>query len=149
MPLRRGTRQVGRATVFGILRQDRTEFTGGQPLQKRFEEITGFRGADARTLLAKFDLMAEDVTRPCRELSPGERTRASLAVLMARHVNCLVFDEPTNHLDIPAIEELERSLAEFPGTFVLATHDRRLLERIGITRMVTMPQGTGGVTRQP
>jgi ATPase subunit of ABC transporter with duplicated ATPase domains len=53
-------------------------------------------------------------------------------------VNCLVLDEPTNHLDIPAIEELERSLSVFPGTFILATHDRRLLERVGITREVRL-----------
>jgi ATPase subunit of ABC transporter with duplicated ATPase domains len=149
LPLTRGTRQIGPASVFGVLRQDRTEFVGVEALQQRFETITGLRGANARTLLAKFDLTAEDVARPSGELSPGERTRASLAVLMARGVNCLVLDEPTNHLDIPAIEELERSLAAFRGTFLLATHDRRLLERVGISRTVTMPQGTDGVVRQP
>jgi ATPase subunit of ABC transporter with duplicated ATPase domains len=58
---------------------------------------------------------------------------------MARRVNCLVLDEPTNHLDIPAIEELERSLAIYPGTFLLATHDRRLLERVGLTRTMDLP----------
>jgi ATPase subunit of ABC transporter with duplicated ATPase domains len=138
--------------VFGVLSQDRDEFSSHDALQQRFESITGLRGAEARTLLAKFDLTADDVTRPSAELSPGERTRASLAVLMARRVNCLVLDEPTNHLDIPAIEELERSLAALTGTFLIATHDRRLLERIGIVRTVTVPdgaQGAGGVRRQP
>jgi ATPase subunit of ABC transporter with duplicated ATPase domains len=152
IPLTAGSRVVGPATVFGTLRQDRDEFSGDDPLQQRFETITGLRGAEARTLLAKFGLTADDVARPCRELSPGERTRASLAVLMARRVNCLVLDEPTNHLDIPAIEELERSLAAFTGTFLIATHDRRLLERIGIVRTVTMPrgaQGAAGVRKQP
>ena len=106
---------------------------------------------EARTLLAKFDLGADDVSRPCAELSAGERTRAALAVLMARRVNLLVLDEPTNHLDIPAIEELERSLAAYPGTLVLATHDRRLLERVEVTRRVTLGdgQGTEGSRRQP
>ena len=89
--------------------------------------------------------------RPCAELSAGERTRAALAVLIARRVNLLVLDEPTNHLDIPAIEELERSLAAYPGTLVLATHDRRLLERVEVTRRVTLDegQGTEGSRRQP
>jgi ATPase subunit of ABC transporter with duplicated ATPase domains len=152
VPLATGGRVVGPATVFGVLSQDRDEFSSHDALQQRFESITGLRGAEARTLLAKFDLTADDVTRPSAELSPGERTRASLAVLMARRVNCLVLDEPTNHLDIPAIEELERSLAAFTGTFLIATHDRRLLERIGIVRTVTVPdgaQGAGGVRRQP
>jgi ATPase subunit of ABC transporter with duplicated ATPase domains len=80
----------------------------------------------------------EDVLRPARSLSPGERTRAVLALLMARGVNCLVLDEPTNHLDLPAIEELEAALAAFPGAVVLVTHDRRLLERFGATRLVQL-----------
>jgi ATPase subunit of ABC transporter with duplicated ATPase domains len=139
IPLRSGWRRVGTSTVFGTLRQDRTEFSGRRGLLATFEDLTGLRGGDARTLLAKFDLSAQDVVRPSSELSPGERTRASLAVLMARRVNCLVLDEPTNHLDIPAIEELERSLAIYPGTFLLATHDRRLLERVGLTRTMDLP----------
>lgn len=128
MPLASGWRRVGDATAFGTVRQDRTEFSRDQTLLEVFESLTGLRGVEARTLLAKFDLAAEDVLRRCRELSPGERSRASLATLVAQRVNCLVLDEPTNHLDIPAIEELERSLAAYPGTFLLATHDRRLLE---------------------
>ena len=66
--------------------------------------------ADVRTLLAKFGLVADHVTRPTATLSPGERTRASLALLMANGANVLVLDEPTNHLDLPAIEQLEAAL---------------------------------------
>jgi ATPase subunit of ABC transporter with duplicated ATPase domains len=134
IPLATGSRAVGPATVLGALRQERVEFLTTLPLLDAFAAVTGVQGAEARSLLAKFDLGADDVERPGAELSAGERTRASLAVLMAGHVNCLVLDEPTNHLDIPAIEELERSLAAYRGTFLLATHDRRLLERVGITR---------------
>jgi ATPase subunit of ABC transporter with duplicated ATPase domains len=139
IPLAMGSRTVGPATVLGVLHQERAEFLTPRPLLEGFSAITGVRGAEARSLLAKFDLGADDVERPGDELSPGERTRASLAVLTAAHVNCLLLDEPTNHLDIPAIEELERSLAAYAGTFLLATHDRRLLERVGITREVRLP----------
>src|SRR4051812_28649340 len=138
LPLATGSRRVGRATVLGALKQDRTEFDGTQPLIERFRGATGLAVDEARTLLAKFDLGADDVGRPSVELSPGERTRAGLAVLMARRVNCLVLDEPTNHLDIPAIEELERALDAYPGTLVIATHDRRLLERVRISRRVIL-----------
>jgi ATPase subunit of ABC transporter with duplicated ATPase domains len=96
--------------------------------------VFGGRQEEARTLLAKFGLGANDVLRPARTLSPGERTRAQLALLTAQGVNCLVLDEPTNHLDLPAIEELEAALAGYTGTVVLVTHDRRLLERFGPTR---------------
>jgi ATPase subunit of ABC transporter with duplicated ATPase domains len=74
------------------------------------------------------------VRRDAASLSPGERTRALLALLAARGVNCLVLDEPTNHLDVPAIEELERALDAFDGTVVLVTHDRRFLESFSATQ---------------
>ena len=67
-------------------------------------------------------------------LSPGERTRAALALLQARGVNLLVLDEPTNHLDLPAIEQLEQALDSFPGTLLLVTHDRRMLDTVRLTR---------------
>ena len=93
---------------------------------------------DARTLLAKFQLGAGDVLRGAASLSPGERTRAVLALLSARGVNCLVLDEPTNHLDVEAIEELERALADYDGTVLLVTHDRVFLDRFGATRTIEL-----------
>ena len=97
--------------------------------------------SDARTLLAKFGLVADHVLRTPATLSPGERTRASLAVLMARQTNLLVLDEPTNHLDLPAIEQLEVALEAFGGTVVLVTHDRSLLERVTLTRRIELANG--------
>ena len=89
---------------------------------------------EVRTLLAKFGLKAAHVVRPAASLSPGERTRAGLALLQARGTNCLVLDEPTNHLDLPAIEQLEEALGEYAGTLLLVTHDRRLLEAVPTER---------------
>ena len=79
--------------------------------------------------------------RPARSLSPGERTRAALALLQARGVNLLVLDEPTNHLDLPAIEQLEQALASYPGTLLLVTHDRRMLEAVHTTRLLDVADG--------
>ena len=87
-----------------------------------------------RTLLAKFGLGPDHVSRPADSLSPGERTRAALALLQARGVNLLVLDEPTNHLDLPAIEQLEDALESFDGTVLLVTHDRRMLDTVRLTR---------------
>lgn len=97
--------------------------------------------ADVRTLLAKFGLRADHVGRPCAELSPGERTRAALALLQARGVNLLVLDEPTNHLDLPAIEQLEQALESYTGTLLLVTHDRRMLETVRIDRRWQVEDG--------
>jgi len=127
-----GCRELGAGAVVGELEQTRERFAVEQPLVEAF----GGPQEKARTLLAKFGLGADDVLRPARTLSPGERTRAQLALLAARGVNCLVLDEPTNHLDLPAIEELEAALDGYAGTIVLVTHDRRLLDRFGATRSI-------------
>jgi ATPase subunit of ABC transporter with duplicated ATPase domains len=138
LPLTAGRRTLGRRVVIGELDQRRALFGDELPLATAFPARSGLPAEPARTLLAKFGLGAEDVLRPARTLSPGERTRAALALLMARGVNCLVLDEPTNHLDLPAIEELEGALERFPGTVLLVTHDRRLLERFAPTRLVEL-----------
>ena len=98
--------------------------------------------SEIRTLLAKFGLGAEHVARAASSLSPGERTRAGLALLQARGVNLLVLDEPTNHLDLAAIEQLESALEAFDGTVLLVTHDRRLLEQVTTTRRLELDDGT-------
>jgi ATPase subunit of ABC transporter with duplicated ATPase domains len=82
------------------------------------------------------------VERPFGSLSPGERTRAALALLQARGVNLLVLDEPTNHLDLPAIEQLEEALDAYRGTLLLVTHDRRLAEAVRLTRRWHVEDGT-------
>jgi ATPase subunit of ABC transporter with duplicated ATPase domains len=137
IPLAAGTRWAGPGVVLGDLEQGRGTFSVSEPLLDAFLRESGLLAEEARTLLAKFDLGADDVLRPSSSLSPGERTRAVLALLSARGVNCLVLDEPTNHLDVEAIEELERALAGYDGTVLLVTHDRLFLERFGATR--TLP----------
>jgi ATPase subunit of ABC transporter with duplicated ATPase domains len=136
LPLQRGTRRAGSGVVFGELNQARNLFTG--VLLGDFAELSGLAVADSRTLLAKFALGADDVGRPAPSLSPGERTRAALALLAARGVNCLILDEPTNHLDLEAIEELEKALATYDGCLVVVTHDRRFLDRLAVTRTIEL-----------
>jgi ATPase subunit of ABC transporter with duplicated ATPase domains len=130
-----GSRRLGSAVVLGELEQDRAALSGSRTLLEVFRD---FEEGTARTLLAKFGLGADDVLRAAESLSPGERTRAGLALLTARGVNCLVLDEPTNHLDVEAIEELERALATYDGTVVLVTHDRRFLEAVAPTRTIDL-----------
>jgi ATPase subunit of ABC transporter with duplicated ATPase domains len=65
----------------------------------------------------------------------------ALALLQARGVNLLVLDEPANHLDLPAIEQLEGALETYPGTFLLVTHDRRMLEAVAVTRRIAVAGG--------
>jgi ATPase subunit of ABC transporter with duplicated ATPase domains len=138
LPLARGARRVGRSVRLGELDQARSAFAPTARLIDAFTRASGLAPGEARTLLAKLGLGADDVVRPVASLSPGERTRAALGLLSARAVNCLVLDEPTNHLDLEAIEELERALVDYDGTLVVVTHDRRFLERLEVTRSLEL-----------
>ena len=134
-----GTRSVGRKTVTGAIGQQRGAYAGASTLVDEFVRRSRLVRVDARTLLAKFGLGADHIGRPGASLSPGERTRAHLAELQARGVNLLVLDEPTNHLDLEAVEQLELALAEYDGTLVVVSHDRRFLERVAPTREISLP----------
>jgi ATPase subunit of ABC transporter with duplicated ATPase domains len=136
LPLTRGERRIGTGTVFGELNQARDVFGG--VLLADFTRLAALPAVEARTLLAKFALGADDVDRRAASLSPGERTRAALALLAARGVNCLILDEPTNHLDLEAIEELETALAGYEGCLVVVTHDRRFLDRLEVSRTLDL-----------
>ena len=143
IPLDEGYAALGASVVVGEVDQARGLFLGGEPLIDAFAAaVPAMAPADIRTLLAKFSLRAVHVLRPAGTLSPGERTRAALALLQARGVNLLVLDEPTNHLDLPAIEQLEAALASYPGTLLLVTHDRRMLDAVTVTRRIEVAGGT-------
>ncbi len=148
-----GRAHLGPSVVVGEIEQARTQLdslTEGAaassrsvyPFGQAFAEAVGWTTTESRSLLAKFGLGAEHVARPASSLSPGERTRAVLALLAARGANLLVLDEPTNHLDLPAIEQLEQALDSFAGTIILVSHDRALLEHVRLTRTLTVRNGT-------
>ncbi|MEU7481910.1 ABC-F family ATP-binding cassette domain-containing protein [Lentzea sp. NPDC042327] len=141
-PLSSGHATLGSGVVVGEVDQARGLFLGPLPLVDAFQEaVPDMTPGDVRTLLAKFGLKAAHVLRPAASLSPGERTRAALALLQGRGVNLLVLDEPTNHLDLAAIEQLEQALETYTGTLLLVTHDRRMLEAVQVNRRVTVAGG--------
>ena len=141
LPLTGGRRSWGSGVRVGEVDQARSRFGGNSSVVEVLEQATGWPASECRTLLAKFGLKADHTARPSSSLSPGERTRAGLALLQAVGVNCLVLDEPTNHLDLPAIEQLEQALEAYEGTLLLVTHDRRLLQQVRTTRTWEVADG--------
>jgi ATPase subunit of ABC transporter with duplicated ATPase domains len=137
VPLVSGRRWIGPGVRLGELPQSSRPDLGGS-LLAWFTATSGLDEGSARALLAKFALGADDVYRSTSSLSPGERSRAALALLAARNVNALVLDEPTNHLDLEAIEQLELALEGYDGTVVLVTHDRTFLEAFAATRTLEL-----------
>ncbi|WP_433199483.1 ABC-F family ATP-binding cassette domain-containing protein [Dactylosporangium sp. CS-047395] len=142
IPLDEGRSHLGPGVVVGEVDQARRMFEGENSLLDAFRQAVPEQNpADVRTLLAKFGLRAGHVLRPAASLSPGERTRAALALLQGRGVNLLVLDEPSNHLDLPAIEQLESALDGYPGTLLLVTHDRQMLEAVHTNRHIQVEDG--------
>ncbi|WP_066460813.1 ABC-F family ATP-binding cassette domain-containing protein [Sanguibacter suarezii] len=142
-----GSATLGTSVAVGEVDQARSQLGGtpgtpALPLVEAFaRQVPDWPEAEVRTLLAKFGLKSSHVLRPVTSLSPGERTRAALALLQARGVNLLVLDEPTNHLDLPAIEQLEEALASYTGTLLLVTHDRRMLDAVQVNRRWSVAGG--------
>jgi ATPase subunit of ABC transporter with duplicated ATPase domains len=131
----------GHNVVVGLLDQHYESLDRASSVLANFTMLAPMPETDARTLLAKFDLGADDVGRTVATLSPGERSRLLLAVLMARGANVLVLDEPTNDLDIEAQEQLELALSGFAGTLLVVSHDREFMGNVGITRVLEMEDG--------
>lgn len=143
-----GSASLGASVAVGVIDQARTGLDDALPLGEAFETaVPEMTQAEVRTLLAKFGLKADQVTSEVGRLSPGERTRAAMALLQARGVNLLVLDEPTNHLDVPAIEQLEQALASYDGALLLVSHDRRLLENVRLDQRWDVASGRVVVRR--
>ncbi|KQU06803.1 heme ABC transporter ATP-binding protein [Rhodococcus sp. Leaf7] len=137
-----GSVNLGSGVEIGEMDQARSAFDGTDSVADALAaSVPDWPDAEVRTLLAKFGLRGQSALRPSASLSPGERTRAGLALLQARGVNLLVLDEPTNHLDVPAIEQLESALESYEGTLLLVTHDRRMLDSVRGTRQWTVESG--------
>ena len=112
-----------------------------QQLQRRFELAGGYHyRTDLEGVLAGLGLPGELLDRPLLSTSGGELTRVTLARALLADADLLLLDEPTNHLDIDSVEWLEQYLLDYPKAYVLVTHDRRLLERVG-SRVLALEHG--------
>ena len=117
---------------------------------------TGLRRPEAQSLLGRFLFSGWEVhEKPVTALSGGERRRLALALVVASGANFLVLDEPTNHLDVESREALEAALEAFPGTVLLVSHDRALLDSVALRtlaiedgRIVSYPGGWAELVRR-
>ncbi|MGO2451031.1 ABC-F family ATP-binding cassette domain-containing protein [Pseudomonas taetrolens] len=121
-----------------VLSAEHSVFEQLRSLNRRLDE------SELRTRLAQLGLCADRINLPCSQLSGGERLKGAMAcVLYAQQpTQLLLLDEPANHLDLPSIHALETMLNAYTGTFVVTSHDERLLAAIGIThRLQASPSG--------
>jgi ATP-binding cassette, subfamily F, member 3 len=130
-PLEGGTARLGHGVVPAYFSQHTQELpTRGSVLEAAMK-ATGLNRPQAQTLLGRFLFSGWEMhEREVVALSGGERRRLALALLVASGANFLVLDEPTNHLDLESREALEAALEAFPGTVLIVSHDRALLDAV-------------------
>jgi ATP-binding cassette subfamily F protein 3 len=131
--LAHGKIRTGHNVKLGYLSQhaEELEWGGARTVLEAAQKHTGLSPNQARSLLGRFLFSGEDAEKPLDGLSGGERRRLSLAILVASDANVLILDEPTNHLDLESREALEDALLAFPGSLLLVSHDRALLDAVG------------------
>ncbi|HSJ92842.1 MAG TPA: ABC-F family ATP-binding cassette domain-containing protein [Gaiellaceae bacterium] len=137
-PLDHGSVRLGHGVVPGYFSQHALDLPDRGSVLDAATAATGLPRPQAQTLLGRFLFTGwETHERPVTALSGGERRRLALALLVASGVNFLVLDEPTNHLDVESREALEAALEAFPGTVLVVSHDRALLDAVP-TRIVAI-----------
>ena len=135
-----GKLRTGYNVSVGYVSQHAEELGGDGTVLDAIQRATGLTPGKARALLGHFLFSGDDAQKPVEGLSGGELRRLSLAVLVNSGANMLVLDEPTNHLDIESREALEDALRSFPGSLLLVSHDRALLDAVG-TRTLAIEEG--------
>ncbi len=137
-----GEVNIGPSVSFGRLDQDHRLIERGiSVFDNAQKNIKGMPVSEIRSLLSKFNLKADIIDRNASSISPGERARLQLAIIMANGANTLLLDEPTNHLDLEAQEQLEIALQAFNGTLLLVSHDREFIKNIGVNRIIEVTEG--------
>jgi len=141
-PMTAGQRIVGAGVEIGYFAQNLAESLdyGKTALQELSDAAEGMTTGEVRGLLGAMLFSGDDALKSAGVLSGGERARLALAKVLAHRNNCLLLDEPTNNLDIIAKDILLEALRRFPGTVVIVSHDRYLLNELA-TEVIEVGQG--------
>ncbi|GAK01283.1 LOW QUALITY PROTEIN: ABC transporter ATP-binding protein uup [Geomicrobium sp. JCM 19055] len=136
-----GEIMLGSKVTVGYYDQEQSDLNSKKTvLQELWDEYLHVYERDIRTVLGRFLFTGDEVLKPVKSLSGGEKARLVLSKLMMKEANLLLFDEPTNHLDLDSKEVLEEALLDYPGTMIFVSHDRYFLNRLS-TRTLEFQDG--------
>ena len=125
---------VDRDVDVGVLPQTHGHLPPERPVLDHYRRGVPGHEHEARAVLGWFLFSQEQLARPLRSLSAGERSRLLIAMLVMGGAELLLLDEPTNHLDFDSIDVVEQALREFRGTILTVSHDREFIRSIGCSR---------------
>ncbi len=138
----RGGFRLGTGVSVGYFAQEHEGITPGKEVISHMRDASNASEQTLRTLLGMFGLPGEKGFQDAGTLSGGEKTKLSLAQLVAGRHNLLLLDEPTNNLDPPSREAIAAALSAWPGSMVIVSHDREFVESLQPDRVLMMPEGT-------
>jgi len=138
-----GLIRLGPAVKMLYFSQEQEQLQQNKTLLETITDASKLDLKAARNHLGRYLFSGDDVFKQVADLSGGEKSRLALARLALGSGNCLLMDEPTSHLDLPALEELEKVLREYPGTLIIVSHDRYFLK--GLANRVFTLGGDGNL----
>jgi ATP-binding cassette subfamily F protein 3 len=127
------TLRIGPSLSIGYCAQHQETFDPSRTILDEFLSSGALTRREVFAAVARFLFTWEDLDKRIGDLSGGEKNRLQIARVMMRRANFLILDEPTNHMDIVSCEAIEESLAAFPGTILVVSHDRYFLDKIATT----------------
>jgi len=130
-----GTAEIGSKVEIGYLSQE-INFNQEENVIEYFLKEASVNEINAGRILARFGFFEKEMRSKVNTISPGQRSRLVLAILMTRPINCLVLDEPSNHLDGEALDRLEIAMKCFEGTIIMVSHDRCFIDRVGFEKTI-------------
>ncbi len=136
-----GTVSLASGVKVGYINQDYSFADDTKSVINNLLEATNADISELYNLLANFNVRRDKAEALPTKLSPGQRSRALLACMVASGANLLLLDEPTNHLDINASDELQNALSNYTGTLVVVTHDRELLDALANKKLIVVEDG--------
>lgn len=138
-----GTVQLGANVTLGFYAQEHEDIPEGPTVLELINEASGSKSTETqlRSILGHFGLSGDVASQEAASLSGGEKTKLSLARLVAGKANVLLLDEPTNNLDVQSREALAGALQHYKGTVVLVSHDLEFVTQLAPKRAIVMPEG--------
>ena len=132
IPFLEGTSEMGHNVLSGYFAQEQLDHLDGSlsAMENVMLGNPGITAQDARRILGGFLIQGDDVFKPLKVMSGGEKSRVGLANLLGKKCNFLLLDEPTNHLDMLSIEMLSEALDEYEGTVLFISHNRQFINEV-------------------